>query len=214
MTESIHPTVVIDEPCAIGEGTRVWHFSHICTGATIGCDCSLGQNTFVAAGAMLGDRVKVQNNVSIFDGVTIEDDVFLGPSCVLTNITNPRAQVSRRHLYESTLVRRGATIGANATLLCGVTIGRYAFIGAGAVVTADVVDYALMLGTPARKHGWMSRHGHSLQPNDDGCYQCPESGWRYEENATGQFHCLDHDEDKPLPANMARGEKSYPDFAC
>jgi len=212
MTESIHPTAVIDEPCAIGEGTRIWHFSHVCAGATIGIQCSLGQNTFVAAGVVIGDRVKIQNNVSIYDGVTVEDDVFLGPSCVLTNITNPRAQVSRRHLFEPTRICRGATIGANATLLSGVTIGCYAFIGAGAVVCSNVPDYALMLGVPSRQQGWMSRHGHRLSPGDDGCCKCPESGWHYKETGPGQFRCLDHAEEAPLPADMALGKTPYRDF--
>ncbi len=137
-TDSIHPTAVIDQPCEIGDGTRVWHFSHVCAGATIGAGCSLGQNTFVAGGAVLGNNVKIQNNVSIYDGVTIEDDVFLGPSCVLTNITNPRSQIIRKDLYEKTLIRRGATIGANATIFPGVKIGDQCKIGAGSIVRHDV----------------------------------------------------------------------------
>ena len=172
----IHPTAVIDSPCTIGEGTRIWHFSHVCKEATIGKNCSLGQNVMIAGTAVIGANVKIQNNVSIYDGVTLEDDVFLGPSCVFTNITNPRSQVSRRHLYEKTLIRRGATIGANATIICGTTIGRYAFIGAGAVVRSDVPDYALMLGVPARQTGWMSRHGHRLEFNATSGATCPESG--------------------------------------
>ena len=143
-TSFIHETAIVDAGGVIGEGTSVWHFSHICSKAVIGSMCSFGQNTYVADGVVIGDRVKVQNYVSLYEGIQIEDDVFLGPSCVFTNITNPRSQVSRRHLYETTHVRRGATVGANATIVCGVTIGRYAFIGAGAVVREDVPDYALI----------------------------------------------------------------------
>jgi UDP-2-acetamido-3-amino-2,3-dideoxy-glucuronate N-acetyltransferase len=209
---AIHETAVVDQPCTIGAGTRIWHFCHICAGATIGANSSLGQNTFVAGGAVIGDNVKIQNNVSIYDGVTLEDDVFLGPSCVLTNITNPRSQVARKNLYEKTLIRKGTTIGANATLLSNLTIGRYAFIAAGAVVCANVPDYALMLGVPAKQRGWMSRHGHPLRPDEEGRCQCPESGWHYRENDGGQFRCLSHDEETPLPARQARGEKCYSYF--
>lgn len=209
-TDSIHPTAVIDQPCEIGDGTRVWHFSHVCAGATIGAGCSLGQNTFVAGGAVLGNNVKIQNNVSIYDGVTIEDDVFLGPSCVLTNITNPRSQVVRKKIYENTLIKKGATIGANATVICGVTIGRFAFIGAGAVVRGDVPDYALMLGVPARPRGWMSRHGHLLVFGEDGIATCPESQLRYK-LADGQVHGIDVAEDEPLPEALAVGRISHRD---
>ena len=204
----IHSTAVVDEPCEIGLGTRIWHFSHICAGARIGAGCNLGQNTFVAGNAVLGKRVKVQNNVSIYDGVTLEDDVFLGPSCVLTNIINPRAQVVRKTNYEKTLIRRGATIGANATIVCGVTIGRYAFIGAGAVVRKNVSDYALMLGVPAEQRGWMSRHGHILCFDDVGVAACPESKLRYQlEN--GQVQCLDLKEEEPLSEELAIGKVTY-----
>lgn len=193
-----HPTAVIDAPASVGEGTQIWHFCHVMAGARIGRRCVLGQNVFVAAHAILGDGVRVQNNVSIYDGVEIEDEVFLGPSAVLTNVTNPRAQIRRRDCYERTLLRRGATIGANATLVCGVTIGRYAFIGAGAVVTRDVPDYALILGVPGRQAGWMSRHGQRLEPRDDGLFVCPESGYRYRLDDAG-MRCLDLAEDAPLP---------------
>ncbi len=196
----IHPTAIVDEPCKIGLGTHVWHFSHVCMGAQIGADCSLGQNTFMAEGAILGDRVKVQNNVSIYHGITIEDDVFLGPSCVLTNIINPRSQVIRKTLYEKTLIKRGATIGANATVLCGVTIGRYAFIGAGAVVRSDAPDYATMLGVPANQHGWMSRHGHALHFDNTEVATCPESKLRYQLK-NNRVNCLDLDEEEPLSTN-------------
>ena len=147
----VHETACVDEPCRIGEGTKIWHFSHVCAGAVLGRRCILGQNVYVAGGAVIGDNVKIQNNVSVYDGVTLEDDVFLGPSCVLTNVSNPRSQVVRHGLYETTRIRRGATVGANATIVCGRTIGRYALIAAGAVVTSDVPDYAFMLGVPARQ---------------------------------------------------------------
>ena len=145
-----HKTAVIDENCKIGKGTKIWHFSHICAGAVIGNNCSLGQNVLVADNASLGNNVKVQNNVAIYGGITVEDDVFFGPSCVLTNVTNPRSQVSRKSLYEKTLIKRGATIGANATIVCGITLGRYCFIGAGAVVTKDIPNYAVVGGNPAK----------------------------------------------------------------
>jgi UDP-2-acetamido-3-amino-2,3-dideoxy-glucuronate N-acetyltransferase len=209
----IHPTACIDQPCTIGAGTKIWHFSHICDGAQIGLNCSLGQNVFVAGGAVIGNNVKIQNNVSVYDGVVCEDDVFLGPSCVLTNVTNPRSQVSRKGLYEKTLIRRGATIGANATVVCGITIGRYAFIAAGAVVTKNVPDYALIMGVPGRQSGWMSRHGILLsKPDNNGIMTCPESGWRYKETEPGRVRCLDWDEEKPLPADKAVGKRRYDEF--
>ena len=187
----VHESAYVDQPCEIGAGTRIWHFSHIMAGAVIGRGCNLGQNVFVGAGVVVGDNVKVQNNVSLYDGVTLEDDVFCGPSCVFTNVINPRSQIVRKSEYMPTLVRRGATIGANATIVCGATIGRYAFIGAGAVVRGDVPDYALMLGVPARRKGWMSRHGHRLTEQDAaGNYVCPESGWRYVEVEPGVLRCL------------------------
>jgi UDP-2-acetamido-3-amino-2,3-dideoxy-glucuronate N-acetyltransferase len=208
-----HPTAVVDEGAQIGRYTKIWHFSHIMKGAQIGELCVLGQNVNVAGGATLGNNVKVQNNVSIYTGVVVEDDVFLGPSCVLTNVTNPRSQVNRQRLYEPTVIRRGATVGAHATVLCGITLGRYAFIGAGAVVTEDVPDYALMLGTPARQKGWMSRHGHLLRnPNKAGVMSCPESGYRYQVDGEGQLKCLDLDEEAPLPSPMAVGGLSYAHF--
>jgi len=154
-----HATATIDPGCTIGDGTLVWHYSHVMPGARIGRGCSLGQNVFVARDVVIGDNVKIQNNVSLYEGVTLEDDVFCGPSMVFTNVMNPRSHVSRKHEYRRTLVRQGATIGANATIVCGHTIGRYAFIGAGAVVTAEVPDYALMLGVPARIAGWMCECG-------------------------------------------------------
>ena len=193
-----HPSSFIDQPCEIGEGTRIWHFCHIMPNATIGRNCSLGQNVMVASHVVIGDNVKIQNNVSLYTGVIIEADVFLGPSCVFTNVTNPRSQINRKSEYKQTLVKQGATVGANATIVCGATIGQYAFIGAGAVVRGDVPDYALMLGVPAIRKGWMSRHGHRLgSPDSEGIMRCPESGWRYLEEA-GNVRCLDCSENQPL----------------
>ena len=209
----IHKTAVVEADCKIGPGTKIWHFSHVVTGARIGRGCVLGQNCSVAGGVVIGDNVKVQNNVSVYEGTEIEDDVFLGPSCVLTNVTNPRSQVRRRGLYERTLLRRGATIGANATVVCGVEVGRYAFVAAGAVVTRDVPDYGLVVGNPARTVGWMSRHGHRLAKADGhGIIICPESGYRYEEKEAGVLRCLDLDEDAPLPPELAEGKRSYGSF--
>lgn len=196
----VHPSAYIDEPVSIGAGTKIWHFCHIMRGAHLGDNCTLGQNVFVGADVHIGHNVKIQNNVSVFAGVTLEDDVFCGPSMVFTNVINPRSQINRRQEFLATRIRRGATMGANCTIICGATVGRYAFIGAGAVVRGDVPDYALMLGVPARQQGWMSRHGHRLtQTKADGAYVCPESGWRYREHETGVLRCLDWDEDAPLP---------------
>lgn len=193
-----HPSSYIDQPCEIGEETRIWHFCHVMSNAKIGKHCSLGQNVMVASQVVIGDNVKIQNNVSLYTGVIIEDDVFLGPSCVFTNVINPRSQINRKSEYQRTLVRRGATIGANATIVCGAAIGRYAFVGAGAVVRGNVPDYALMLGVPARQKGWMSRHGYRLiGPDAQGILHCPESGWAYKEEA-GVLRCLDWPEDRPL----------------
>ena len=174
-----HETAVIDEGCSIGEGTRIWHFSHIMPGCIIGENCNLGQNVVVSPGVILGNNVKVQNNVSIYTGVICEDDVFLGPSMVFTNIVNPRSAVVRKDKYVQTLVGKGASIGANATIICGNNIGHYAFIGAGAVITKEVGAYALMAGNPARQLGWMSEYGHRLRFDDEGFAICPESGENY-----------------------------------
>ena len=203
-----HSTAVIDEGAVIGEGTRIWHFSHVCSGAKIGRNCSLGQNVMVAGDANIGNNVKIQNNVAVYSGVTIEDDVFLGPSCVLTNVSNPRSQVSRKSLYEKTMIRRGATVGANATIVCGITLGRYVFVAAGAVVTKNVPDYGFVLGTPARLRGYMSRHGHKLIFDEKNRAVCPESDLRYERVGKA-VRCLDLDEDTPLPADLALGERDY-----
>jgi len=208
----IHESAYVDEPVSIGAGTKIWHYCHISQNAEIGENCVFGQNVFVADNVSIGNRVKIQNNVAIYTGCEIEDEVFLGPSCVLTNVTNPRSQVNRHSLYEKTLFRRGTTIGANATIVCGITLGRYSFVGAGAVVTKDVPDYALILGNPGKQKGWMSRHGHVLSKIDeDGNFVCPESGFRYKlEGET--LRCLDLDEEESLPDNLANGEKTYDEF--
>jgi len=208
-----HPTAVVDQPCEIGAGTKIWHFSHVMKGAKIGERCIVGQNCQIASDVVIGNSVKVQNNVSIYTGTEIEDDVFLGPSCVLTNVTNPRSQINRHALYEKTIFRRGMTVGANATIVCGIELGRYSFIGAGAVVVKDVPDYALMIGNPARQVGWMSRHGHRLlNPDSEGVMRCPESGLRYKEDRNGGLRCLDLDEAVPLPRELTVGLRTYDEF--
>ena len=206
----VHESAYVDEGAQIGAGTKVWHFSHIMKGARIGERCIIGQNVNIDGGATMGSNVKIQNNVSIYTGVVVEDDVFLGPSCVLTNVSNPRSQVNRHSLYETTRLKRGCSIGANATIVCGVTIGRYAFVGAGAVVTKDVPDFALVFGNPGRQVGWMSRHGHRLDsPDSAGVMVCPESGYHYQEVEPGVLRCLDLDEESPLPVELSKGTKSY-----
>jgi len=175
-----HETAVIDPGCQIGEETRIWHFSHIMTNCNIGRQCSIGQNVVISPEVKIGNRVKIQNNVSVYTGVICEDDVFLGPSAVFTNVINPRSAVNRKEEFKPTLVRQGATIGANATIVCGITIGRYAFIGAGAVVTKNIPDYALVVGNPAHQTGWMSEYGHKLSFNSEGMAVCPESRERYQ----------------------------------
>jgi UDP-2-acetamido-3-amino-2,3-dideoxy-glucuronate N-acetyltransferase len=174
-----HETSVIDAGCKIGKGTRIWHFTHLMTGCTIGENCTIGQNVVVSPEVVLGNNVKVQNNVSIYTGVICEDDVFLGPSMVFTNVVNPRSAINRRGNYVRTLVKRGASIGANATIVCGNTIGEFAFIGAGAVVTKSVPAYALVVGNPARHVGWMSEYGQRLKFNDENIAVCPESQEKY-----------------------------------
>ena len=174
-----HETTVIDEGCKIGRGTKIWHFSHIMSGSEIGEMCNIGQNVVISPGVKLGSNVKVQNNVSIYTGVICEDDVFLGPSMVFTNIINPRSAVVRKDRYVSTIVEKGASVGANSTIVCGNRIGAYSFIGAGAVVTKDVKPYALVVGNPARQTGWMSEYGHKLIFNEQGYATCPESGENY-----------------------------------
>lgn len=178
---TVHASAIVDDGATLGEGTRVWHFVHVCAGARIGARCALGQGVFVGNDVVIGDNVRIQNQVSVYDGVTLEDDVFCGPSMVFTNVINPRAAVPRKDEYRRTLVRRGATLGANATIVCGATIGRWAFVGAGAVVRGDVPDFALVVGVPARRIGWMSRHGQrlALPARGQGEAACPATGERY-----------------------------------
>jgi len=218
----IHESSYVDDNVTIGEGTKIWHFCHILPGSVIGKNCSFGQNCMVGPNVKIGNNVKLQNNISVYEGLEIEDDVFLGPSCVLTNVTNPRSQVNRKNLYEKTLLKKGCTIGANATVVCGITIGRYAFISAGAVVTKDVPDYALIVGVPGKQKGWMSRHGHLLKnPDENGIMVCPESGLRYQLQSQSKpspqpqpevLRCLDLDEEEPLPEELANGEKFYDEY--
>jgi UDP-2-acetamido-3-amino-2,3-dideoxy-glucuronate N-acetyltransferase len=206
----VHESAYADDGAQIGAGTKIWHFSHVMKGAKIGERCVIGQNVNIDGGTVIGNNVKIQNNVSIYTGLVIDDDVFLGPSCVLTNVSNPRSQVNRHSLYENTHLQRGSSIGANATIVCGVKVGRYAFVGAGSVVTKDVPDYALVVGNPARRLSWMSRHGHRLEgPDSNGVMVCPESGYRYKEVEPGVLRCLDLDEEKPLPAELSKGSKPY-----
>ena len=206
----VHESAYADAGAQIGARTKIWHFSHVMKGAQIGERCVVGQNVNIDGGTVIGNNVKIQNNVSVYTGAVIEDDVFLGPSCVLTNVSNPRSQVNRHSLYETTNLKRGCTIGANATIVCGTTVGRYAFVGAGSVVTKNVPDFALVVGNPARQMGWMSRHGHRLDaPDADGIMRCPESGYRYREVSPGVLRCLDLDEESPLPADLSVGSKSY-----
>ena len=178
---TIHASAIVDAGALLGQRTRVWHFAHVCAGARIGADCSLGQGVYVGSDVVIGRNVKIQNNVSVYDAVTLEDDVFCGPSVVFTNVHNPRSEVTRKNEYRPTLVKQGATLGANSTVVCGVTIGRYAFVGAGAVVSRDVPDFALMVGVPAKQMGWMSRHGERLKfiNAHDGEAICPATGERY-----------------------------------
>ena len=174
-----HETAVIDQDCTIGEGTKIWHFSHIMTNCIIGSQCSIGQNVVISPEVRIGNRVKIQNNVSVYTGVICEDEVFIGPSAVFTNVINPRSAIVRKDQYKPTLVQKGATIGANSTIVCGITIGKYAFVGAGAVVTRNIPDYALVVGNPARQTGWMSEYGHKLKFDPQGIAACPESQEKY-----------------------------------
>jgi UDP-2-acetamido-3-amino-2,3-dideoxy-glucuronate N-acetyltransferase len=208
----VHESACVDAGAEVGEGSKIWHFSHVMKGARIGRRTSVGQNVNIDGGAVIGDNVKIQNNVSVYTGIIVEDDVFLGPSCVLTNVSNPRSQVNRHALYETTRLMRGCSIGANATIVCGLTVGRYALVGAGSVVTRDLPDYALAVGNPARQVGWVSRHGHRLERPEAGVMRCPESGYRYQEIEPGVLRCLDLDEDAPLPAELGQGTRSYRHF--
>jgi UDP-2-acetamido-3-amino-2,3-dideoxy-glucuronate N-acetyltransferase len=202
----IHPSACVDDSEVLGPGTQVWHFCHMMRGAWIGSQCRLGHNDFVAGGVVIGSNVKIQNNVSLYTGCHLEDDVFCGPSCVFTNVLNPRSEISRRGEYRSSVVRRGATIGANATILCGHRVGRYAFVCAGAVVSRDVPDYALVVGVPARRIGWMSHHGHRLsEPDAAGIQYCPVTCWKYKELQPGVMGCLDCAEESP-PSSFLSSE--------
>lgn len=222
-----HESAYVDDGAVIGEGTKVWHFCHIQSGAKIGDNCIFGQNVNIANDVVIGNGVKVQNNVTVYTGTTIDDYVFLGPSCVFTNVTNPRSEINRHALYEPIHLCRGVSVGANATIVCGVTIGCYAFVGAGAVVTTDVPDYAMVVGCPARIIGYVSRHGHLLvKTNASGfdlpveilttTYTCPESKLRYRFKQTAEggfiFRCIDLDEATPLPDALRVGTKTYDDF--
>ena len=189
MEYQAHETAIIDEGCHIGAGTGIWHFSHIMSGCTIGEHCNIGQNVVISPQVIIGNHVKIQNNVSVYTGVVCEDEVFLGPSCVFTNVLNPRSAIPRKDQYRKTLVRKGATIGANATIVCGHTIGEYALVGAGAVVTKDVPPYALVVGNPSKQIGWVSRYGHRLVFDDKGMATCPESGEKYKLK-DGEIICL------------------------
>jgi UDP-2-acetamido-3-amino-2,3-dideoxy-glucuronate N-acetyltransferase len=210
-----HPTAIVDEGAVIGAGSNIWHFSHVSSKSRLGENCNLGQNVFIAAGVSIGNNVKIQNNVSVYAGTEIHDDVFLGPSCVLTNVSNPRSQVNRKSIYEQTVICRGATIGANSTIVCGTTLGRYSFVAAGAVVSADVPDYGLVMGVPAQQKGWMSRHGHRLEFEKDAQATCPESGFVYQlEKIAGKpaVRCLTVSEDEPLPKSASVGTNAYGEF--
>jgi UDP-2-acetamido-3-amino-2,3-dideoxy-glucuronate N-acetyltransferase len=196
-----HETAVVDLPCEIGEGTKIWHFSHVMKNAKIGRNCILGQNVHIANNVIIGDFVKIQNNVSLFTGIELGDYVFCGPSCVFTNVLNPRAEINRHDEYKRTVVKRGVSFGANCTIICGVEIGYYAFVGAGAVLLPkNVPDYALMVGVPAKRVGWMGRHGFQLKELSKDRLVCPESGWKYEKISENEIRCLDWPEDKPLDA--------------
>ena len=195
----VHESAFVDEGVEIGEGTSIWHVSHVLKGSVIGKDCKIGQNVVIGPNAQIGNAVKIQNNVSVYKGVVLEDYVFCGPSMVFTNVYNPRSEIPRMDDIRPTLVKRGATLCANCTIVCGITIGRYAFIGAGAVVNQDVPDYGMLVGVPAKQIGWASRHGHRMKPDADGLMVCPESGLRYKEEEPGKVRCLDLGEDERLP---------------
>lgn len=194
----VHQSSYVDQPVQIGNGTKIWHFCHIMQNVQIGEYCVLGQNVHIAEGAIIGNYVKIQNNVSIFNGVKLEDYVFCGPSCVFTNVINPRSEINRHEEYKKTLVKRGTTIGANATILCGLEIGRYSFIGAGALLSKNIPDYALMTGIPAIQKGWFGRHGYKLKKFSATIFICPVSNWKYELTTPNILRCLDWPEDKPL----------------
>lgn len=194
----VHESAFVDDGVRIGAGTKVWHFAHLMKGTVLGEKCTVGQNVTVGPDVNVGNGVKIQNNVSVYKGVTLEDYVFCGPSMVFTNVYNPRSEIPRMTELRQTLVGRGATLGANCTIVCGVTIGRYALVGAGAVVREDIPDYGLVVGVPGRREGWVSRHGYRLKAGDDGVMVCPESGYKYREVEPGVVKCLDLPENEPL----------------
>jgi UDP-2-acetamido-3-amino-2,3-dideoxy-glucuronate N-acetyltransferase len=208
----VHPSAIVDEGVDLGEGCRIWHFCHVQSGARLGRGTQLGHAVFVAGGVSLGKGVKVQNHVSIYAPASVEDDVFVGPGCVIANLENPRAEISRRHLYRPSTICRGATLGANTTILPGVTIGRYAFVAAGAVVTRSVADFGFVAGVPARPSGFMSRHGHRLFGEPGEIVTCPEGGLRYKVVSPEQLVCLDLSPDEPLPASH-RASRGYREIA-
>lgn len=195
----VHESSFLDQPVQIGKGTKIWHFCHIMKNSVIGENCILGQNVHIADGVFIGNHVKIQNNVSVFNGVELEDYVFCGPSCVFTNVINPRSEIIRKDEYKKTLIRRGASIGANATIICGIEIGCYSFVGAGAVLSKSIPDYALVVGVPAKQRGWFSRHGYKMKQVSKTSFVCPESNWRYELNSANIMKCLDWPEERALP---------------
>lgn len=201
---SIHPTAQVDLPCDIGAGSRIWHFAHVCCDAQIGRDVVIGMGVYIDRGVPVGDRCKIQNHVALYSGVELERAVFIGPSAAFTNIAAPRAEIERKAFFERTRLRHGCSIGANATLVCGLTIGRHALVAAGSVVTHDVADYALVQGVPARQVGWVGRHGIPLGTD----FICPESGWRYRHDGE-RLCCLELDEEAPLPLEQRQGRASY-----
>ncbi|MDB4795592.1 N-acetyltransferase [Verrucomicrobia bacterium] len=193
-----HPTAIVENEGIIGKNSKIWHFSHIFSEAKIGSNCNIGQNVMISNGVTVGSGTKIQNNVSLYSGIQCEEDVFLGPSCVFTNVKNPRSQINRKEAYEKTLIKRGATVGANATIVCGVTLGKYCFIGAGTVITKDVPDYALVVGNPGKQIGWFSRHGQRLLLGDNQEALCPESGLTYFLTAEGNLKCKDLGEEEKI----------------
>lgn len=209
----IHPTAIVDSDATVSDGCKIWHFSHVMRDAVVGPNCNIGQNVVISPNVTLGKNVKVQNNVCIYTGVSVEDNAFLGPSCVFTNVSNPRSEINRHAVYERTLVRRGASIGANATIVCGIELGQYCMVAAGAVVTQNVPDYALVVGAPARQRGWVSRHGVRMEPDSEGKMVCPESGLRYIIHKDGKVRCVDCAEESPLPEEMRTGTIPYRQLA-
>lgn len=210
---TVHSSAYVDNPNNIGEGTKVWHFSHIEATATIGTNCTIGQNVYIGNNVKICNNCKIQNNVSIFEGVTLEDYVFIGPSVTFTNVSNPRSEINRKNLYETTIVKRGASIGANSTIICGIELGCYSFVAAGSVVKHNVGDFVLVKGVPAKFYGYMTRHGHKFFPRDEEIFTCPESGLRYKVCNDYQYAvCLDYDNYAELTEELRLGTKPYSSF--